>query len=61
MSRLTECGDKTQYKTKAAAREGIAKFRRSQLSIAQMNVYRCDWCQFWHFGHRRPGKPRHRR
>jgi hypothetical protein len=47
------CEGKTAYPTEAAASAGL-KFLQKERSLRTgdgMVVYRCQFCQEWHFGH----------
>lgn len=50
MSKLRECGTKTQYRTRSEAEGAMWNLKRSTLAL-NLNVYRCSVCDFWHFGH----------
>jgi hypothetical protein len=52
MTKARECGEKVQYRTRRAAQEGMWLLKRQTLAI-RLNVYRCRFCGFWHYGHTR--------
>lgn len=52
MSRARECGEKVQFKTRREAEDSMWHVKRTTLAT-QLTVYRCKYCNFWHFGHTR--------
>lgn len=50
MSRETECGTKIQYRTRSQAEDGMWGYKRHTMAT-RMSVYRCKYCNFYHFGH----------
>lgn len=44
------CGHKRKYSTRTAARKSKRTLTRQVREV--FNVYHCDFCGYWHIGHR---------
>lgn len=56
--RAVMCSGKTPYKSgvlAGKAKDGLKRKRRGNGLADELNVYRCEYCEFWHIG-RRPRK-----
>jgi hypothetical protein len=49
-SREKTCGTKRRFDTKEIAEGQMAKATGSD--VGEYNAYFCDFCHYWHFGHR---------
>lgn len=47
----SQCGRKTAYPSKAAAKR-IARISETRFGGGRILAYRCGWCDSWHCGHR---------
>ena len=48
------CGDKNQYESKQKAADVAAYLVREKGAVPErISIYRCDYCGWWHIGHKR--------
>jgi hypothetical protein len=49
------CGKKKQYKYPETANEELARLKKSNGFKVRgiLEVYRCEYCKYWHIGNRR--------
>lgn len=52
-TKLRSCGRKRRNPSEDAARRQLATLVRNRGAISgQYRVYKCDFCGFWHVGHK---------
>ncbi len=49
-SPAAQCGSKRQLRSKAQAKSAIRGVERHY--GVRLDCYRCEWCGFWHLGHK---------
>lgn len=54
----SECQGKIPHMTRKEARAHVSELRQTRChKIHKIREYRCDWCSFWHIGHKPGTKP----
>lgn len=55
INKFNSCDGKIKYKTRADASQAALNFNRAG-SKRRMEVYKCDYCECFHFGHSKKKK-----